>query len=99
MTGMTGLVGAAHLLRPRMLDGHKGTLAVDVGGSNMRAGIVEFNLERAMDFSKARVLDMKLWRHKDEEANRDDAVECLTDMLSGLARTQLFDCLVGAGDQ
>jgi hypothetical protein len=81
-----GLVGAVHLLPPWMLDGHQGMLAVDVGGSNIRAGILELNLKKAMDLSKARVLDMKVWRHKDEEPNRDDAVEYLTDMLAGLAK-------------
>jgi predicted NBD/HSP70 family sugar kinase len=61
-------------------------LAVDVGGSNIRAGIVELNLDKAMDLSKARVFDMKLWRHKDEKPDRDDAVEYLANMLSSLAK-------------
>ena len=39
-----GLLGAAHLLPAWMLKGHDGILAVDVGGTNIRAGIVELNL-------------------------------------------------------
>jgi hypothetical protein len=81
-----GLIGTAHLLPPWMLDGHDGMLAVDVGGSNVRAGIVELNLDKAMNLAKASVLEMKLWRHKEDEPDRDDAVEYLVDMLSGLAK-------------
>lgn len=81
-----GLIGAAHLLPPWMLNGHEAILAVDVGGSNIRAGIVELNLKKAKDLSNARVFDMKLWRHKDEDPDRDDAVDYLTDMLSTLAK-------------
>jgi hypothetical protein len=81
-----GLIGAGHLLPPWMLNGHEGMLAVDVGGSNIRAGVVELNLKKATDLSKARVFDMKLWRHKDEDPGRDDAVSYLADMLSSLAK-------------
>ena len=69
-----------------MLNGHDGMLAVDVGGTNIRAGVVELNLKKAMDLSKARVFDMKLWRHKDEDPGRDDAVAYLADMLTSLAK-------------
>jgi predicted NBD/HSP70 family sugar kinase len=81
-----GLIGAAHLVPAWMLNGHDAMLAVDVGGSNIRAGIVELNLSKGKDLSKARVFDMKLWRHKEDEPDRDDAVEYLTDMLSSLAK-------------
>ena len=77
-----GLIGAAHLLPAWMLKGYEGILAVDVGGTNIRAGIVELNLKKSADLSKARVVQSKLWRHADEEVKRDDAVERLTDMLN-----------------
>ena len=48
-----GLLGAAHLLPAWMLKGYEGILAVDVGGTNIRAGIVELNLKKATDLSKA----------------------------------------------
>ena len=38
-----------------MLKGHDSILAVDVGGTNIRVGIVEFNLKKSNDLSKARV--------------------------------------------
>ena len=42
-----GLLGAAHLLPAWMLKGHDSILAVDVGGTNIRAGIVELNLKKS----------------------------------------------------
>lgn len=80
-----GLLGAAHLLPGWMLKGHEGILAVDVGGTNIRAGIVELNLKKAADLSKARVVQSQLWRHAEEDGvKRDEAVERLGDMLSEL---------------
>lgn len=78
-----GLLGAAHLLPAWMLKGHDGILAVDVGGTNIRAGIVELNMKRAGDLGKARVLQSELWRHSEEEVGREDAVERLAEMLQG----------------
>jgi predicted NBD/HSP70 family sugar kinase len=79
-----GLIGAAHLLPAWMLKGHDGILAVDVGGTNIRAGIVNLNLGKASDLSKAHVLKSELWRHGDEDVGRDDAIERLVEMLSDL---------------
>jgi predicted NBD/HSP70 family sugar kinase len=82
-----GLVGAAHLLPAWMLDGHDAILAVDVGGTNIRAGLVKLHIEKAKDLSKATVHDMKLWRHGDkDEVKRDDAVESLGNMLLQLVK-------------
>jgi predicted NBD/HSP70 family sugar kinase len=78
-----GLLGAAHLLPAWMLKGYEGILAVDVGGTNIRAGIVELNLKKAADLSKARVVQSEQWRHGDEDVKRDDAVETLAEMLKG----------------
>jgi predicted NBD/HSP70 family sugar kinase len=80
-----GLIGAAHLLPHWMVEGYDAILAVDVGGTNFRAGIVELNLPKAKDLSKARVADMKLWRHREEEeVKRDEAVQRLVEMLGDL---------------
>ncbi|MCK9911119.1 hypothetical protein MXD81_18360, partial [Microbacteriaceae bacterium K1510] len=48
-----GLIGAAHLMPSWMLEGFDGMLAVDIGGTNIRAGIVELKLKKAKDLSKA----------------------------------------------
>jgi predicted NBD/HSP70 family sugar kinase len=80
-----GLLGAAHLLPAWMLTGADGILAVDVGGTNIRAGIIELNLDKASDLSKAKVVKPEIWRHSDEEGlKRDGAVEKLVEMLKDL---------------
>ena len=80
-----GLIGAAHLAPRWMFEAHDAILAVDIGGTNIRAGVVELNLKKAPDLSKAAVWKFDLWRHGDEKGlARDDAVEGLVDMLKGL---------------
>lgn len=79
-----GLVGAAHLLPPWMLKGHDGILAVDIGGTNFRTGIVELNLGKSAELAKAKVVKSDLWRHGDEEVNREGATDRLTEMLQDL---------------
>jgi hypothetical protein len=79
-----GLIGAAHLLPPWMLKGHDGILAVDIGGTNFRTGVVELNLSKSTDLAKAKVAKSKLWRHGDEEVDREGATDRLTEMLQDL---------------
>ncbi len=79
-----GLIGGAHLLPAWMLKGHDALLAVDVGGTNIRAGLVTLNLQKAGELGKARVTETKLWRHGDEEIGREDAVGGLIEMLNTL---------------
>jgi predicted NBD/HSP70 family sugar kinase len=81
-----GLLGAAHLLPAWMLAGCEGLLAVDVGGTKIRAGIVQLNLKKAEDLSEAAVMHSEHWRHGDEDAKRDDAVERVVEMLQGLVK-------------
>ena len=76
-----GLIGAAHLMPSWMLEGYDGILAVDIGGTNIRTGIVETKLKKAKDLSKAAVFASELWRHGDEKTKRDEAVGRLIDML------------------
>jgi predicted NBD/HSP70 family sugar kinase len=79
-----GLIGAAHLLPAWMLKGYDAILAVDVGGTNIRSGLVELNLKKSSDLSKAGVLEFVLWRHADEDIKREHAVEGLVEMLQQL---------------
>lgn len=81
-----GLIGAAFLLPTWMIAGHDAILAADIGGTNMRAGIVELRLPKAADLSKATVHELKHWCHQDErEISRDEVVEHLVDMLTELS--------------
>ena len=79
-----GLIGAVHLSPSWMFEAHDAILAVDIGGTNIRAGVVRLNLKRAPDLSKADVWKFELWRHGDEKLNREDAVDGLIDMLERL---------------
>src|SRR5581483_783019 len=80
-----GLIGAAHLLPRWMLEGYEALLAADIGGTNIRAGLVELNLEKADDLSRARVLKFEDWCHREkDDVKRDEAVERLLKMLKAL---------------
>lgn len=81
-----GLIGCAHLAPPWIFAGHDAILGVDIGGSNIRAGIVELNLKKAANLSKAKVLDSELWRHADDEPDRQSAVDRLISMLEDLVK-------------
>jgi len=78
------LIGAAHLMPAWMFKGHDAILAVDIGGTNIRAGIVKPNLKQATDLSKAKVWKFELWRHADDEPSRTQAVNGLIEMLQKL---------------
>jgi hypothetical protein len=79
-----GLIGAVHLVPSWMLEAHDSILAVDVGGTNIRVGVVRLMLDSAPDLSKAKVWKFELWRHGDEKLSRGDAVEGLIKMLQRL---------------
>jgi len=80
-----GLIGAAQLLPCEMLEACDLFLAVDIGGTNFRAGLVEPRLSKAADLSAARVRRAEQWRHRDERPTRKQAVARLVEMLRGLA--------------
>src|SRR4051794_8848246 len=79
-----GLIGSVHIAPSWIFAGHDAILAVDIGGTNIRAGIVELNLKKAVDLSKAAVWKIELWRHADEKFGRDEAVKKLVDMIEKL---------------
>src|SRR5690349_12577409 len=79
-----GLIGTLHLAPSWIFEAHDSILAVDIGGTNIRCGLVETNWKKAKDLSKARVVKSELWRHADDEPTREGAVKRLTKMLKGL---------------
>lgn len=85
-----GLIGAAHLAPAWMFKAHDAILAVDIGGSNIRAGVVQLHIEKKADLSKASVWKYELWRHADEDdVKREDAIDVMVAMLKRLtARAQ-----------
>jgi hypothetical protein len=83
-----GLIGCVHLAPSWIFRGSDAMLAVDIGGSKIRAGVVELRLPAASDLSACRVTASELWRHADEEPRpkREDAVAKLVEILHGLIR-------------
>ncbi|MCA1416541.1 ROK family protein [Bradyrhizobium sp. NBAIM20] len=79
-----GLIGALHLAPSWIFEAHDSILAVDIGGTNIRCGVVETGWKKAKDLSKAKVVHAELWRHADDEPTREGAVKRLTKMLKGL---------------
>ncbi len=88
-----GLIGAAHLAPAWMFKGHDAILAVDIGGTNIRAGIVCLNLKDADDLSKAEIGQFELWRHSDEKPSRDEVMDGLIGMLKRLTKAAKKDKL------
>jgi predicted NBD/HSP70 family sugar kinase len=88
-----GLIGSVHLVPSWIFSGHDSILAVDIGGSNIRAGLVELKLDKAPDLSAADVSRLELWRHRDDEPEREDAVERLIEFLNGLIKRAKKDDL------
>jgi hypothetical protein len=87
-----GLLGAIHLAPAWMLDGHDAILAVDIGGSNLRAGLVELrpwkSTRKAGEIARGTVDELELWRYADEESKptREQAIERIGEMLGRLVR-------------
>jgi len=81
-----GLIGCIHLLPSWAFSGHDGILAADIGGSNIRVGVVEPNLRKASDLSRAAVSSSVLWRHADDGPDREGAVGHLADMLQSMIK-------------
>jgi predicted NBD/HSP70 family sugar kinase len=88
-----GLIGAAHLAPSWMFKAHDAILAVDIGGTNIRAGLVCLNLKDADDLSKAEIGQFELWRHGDEKPSRREAIDGLIGMLKRLTKAAKKDKL------
>jgi hypothetical protein len=73
---VAGLIGSIHLLPSAVFEDHDGILAVDLGGTNIRAG--------AVNRSGECVLGPFVWRHADDSPERDDAVTRMAIMLDHL---------------
>jgi predicted NBD/HSP70 family sugar kinase len=79
-----GLIGCLHLAPSWIFEAHDSILAVDIGGTNIRCGVVETRWKKAPDLSKAEVWKSELWRHADDEPTREGAVKRLVKMLKDL---------------
>jgi predicted NBD/HSP70 family sugar kinase len=97
-----GLIGAVYLMPDWMLNGHEAILAVDIGGTNVRAGIVEFGKGKNRNLDETEVRQSILWRHADDEPSRSATISRLSAMIEELiaeakeARLELAP-LIGIG--
>lgn len=81
-----GLLGVVQLAPSWVLEGHDAVLAADIGGTNMRVGLIKLKLKNKK-VSRAEVLKLIHWRHADEKPTRDMAVDRLAHMLRELLAT------------
>jgi len=79
-----GLIGCLHLAPSWIFEGYDSILAIDIGGTNIRCGVVETRWKKAPDLSKASVWHSELWRHADDEPTREGAIKRMVKMLKGL---------------
>lgn len=80
-----GLVGSVHLIPSSRVSGKDGMLAVDIGGSKVRAGIVEFGERKSGLLPDARVWRSDVWRHAKARASQRKLIKMMVTMLTGLA--------------
>jgi len=79
-----GLIGAVHLAPSWVMAGHDAILAVDIGGTNVRVGVVELHSRKRGDVDDADVWKRQVWRHSDDEPGRDEAIARIAAMLTKL---------------
>ncbi len=75
-----GLLGSLELAPEWVLAGFDGILAVDIGGTNIRAGVVELGSQH----TATKIWKWQRWRHADDEPGRDEAVDALISILRKL---------------
>lgn len=78
-----GMLGAMYLLPPDALAEADAFLAVDIGGTNLRAGLVGFEVRGGERMPV--LLHAERWRHAGERPTRDSVVHRLAAMLRALA--------------
>jgi hypothetical protein len=82
------LIGSLFLAPSWIFKGHDSIVAIDIGGTNIRAGVVLPNVAKAPDLTKATVWKSEKWRHADEKEKltREKAVDELIGMLKDLIK-------------
>jgi hypothetical protein len=83
-----GLIGWVHLAPPEVLSGYDGFLAVDIGGTNVRCGIVRPRTHKTPDLTDVRVSGLRKWGHAgdDDATRREDLVQGIAGMLKTLIK-------------
>ncbi len=79
-----GLVGCTRIVPSWPLEGFDAMLSVDVGGTNIRCGVVRLNTAKTPYLSAAEVAQVELWTHAEDKPKREEAIERLVAMLQDL---------------
>jgi len=81
-----GLLGVVQLAPSWVLEGHDSMLAADIGGTNIRVGLVKLKLKNK-EIAKAEILKLIRWRHADEKPEREESIDRIAHMLKELLGT------------
>jgi predicted NBD/HSP70 family sugar kinase len=76
-----GLIGSAYLVPRGILQGFNALLTVDIGGTNVRCGVVRFKAGRKAQVRAAGVWKSELWPHRRHAPTRDELIARVTRML------------------
>ena len=79
----TGLLGGLELGAVVDPGRARRIIAADIGGTNLRVGIVELKIKKG-DITKAGIWKSSLWRHQEDDPTRDDAVAHMAAMIEEL---------------
>ncbi len=82
-----GLIGSAYLVPRGILQGYNALLAVDIGGTNVRCGIVKFKAGNKAQVQAAAVWKSELWPHRKHAPTRDELIAHITEMLRRFEKT------------
>ncbi len=80
-TDDAGLIGWVHLAPAHFIEHYDALLALDIGGTNVRCGVVRFRRDKAKDLSRADVVWRDKWRHADDKPSRTALVDRLAKLL------------------
>jgi predicted NBD/HSP70 family sugar kinase len=80
-----GLLGGVHLAPEEVLRKYQGILAVDIGGTNVRTGIVEPDIDADGSILDARVHSYELWRHADRKPDKQELLDHMLARLRHIA--------------
>jgi hypothetical protein len=83
-----GLIGWVHLAPPEVISGYDAFLAVDIGGTNVRCGIVRPRARKTPDLTEVKISGLRKWGHAgdDDATRREDLVQGIAGMLKKLIR-------------
>ena len=79
-----GLIGSLHFAPGWVFAGHDAILAADIGGTNLRVGVVKHNASKKSDLSKASIWKLEHWKHAHDKPTREEAIERIAKMMTKL---------------